>query len=208
MSDAYSFWERLLDKYRDYFSKKVFHFYYYESHYDYFFLIYEKEYKIENRKPVYDWYYKEKTEEVDDLDYKIFKLISQNSRISALEIANKINTTAVTISNRIKKLKESDILRGFTVDIDLSKIGYYMYKVDIELKQSKGINKIIKYVEKNQYLAWFFKSIGYVDLEFGFILNNAHQLRQIMEDISNKFPDTIKNYTYFCITKTHKIFSF
>ena len=72
------------------------------------------------------------------------------------------------------------------------------------LKQSKNFNKIIKYIESNPNLKWHIKTIGYADLEFGFILRNAHQLHQIMEDLSKKFPDTIKNYTYFCAVKTHK----
>ena len=110
--------------------------------------------------------------------------------------------------NRIKKLKDSNIIKGFKVKIDWPKIGYYMYKLDIDLKQSKGFKKIIKYVEANPNLNWFCKSIGYVDLEFGFFLNNSHQLHLIMEDLSKKFPDTIKSYTYFCSIKTHKIYKY
>jgi hypothetical protein len=47
-------------------------------------------------------------------------------------------------------------------------------------------------------------SIGYVDLELLFILKSANQLYKIMEDLSIKFPNTIKNYISFSATKTHK----
>ena len=49
-------------------------------------------------------------------------------------------------------------------------------------------------------------SLGYVDLELTFILNNAIQLHQILEDLSLKFPDAIQNYKYFSIINTHKYF--
>lgn len=39
-----------------------------------------------------------------------------------------------------------------------------------------------------QILKWNFKTIGYTDLELGFIFNNSHQLNQIMDNLSNKFP--------------------
>ena len=48
------------------------------------------------------------------------------------------------------------------------------------------------------------KSIGYVDIELMFYLRNANQLHEIMRDLSIKFPDAIKNYTYFSTIKTHK----
>ena len=207
-SKAYSFWDKLMENYREYFSKKEFHGIYHESTYDYLFLLDEKDYKKENRKAMYQWYYDEKIEKLNDLDYKIIRLISQNSRLPAIEIAKKLNSTAVTITNRIEKLRKLEIIKGFQVNINWPKIGYYIYKVDIELKKSKELNKIIKYVEENPNLVWYFKSIGYVDLEFGFILNNVYQLHKIMEDLSIKFPDTIKNYTYFSVTKTHKVFKY
>ena len=31
---------------------------------------------------------------------------------------------------------------------------------------------------------------------------------QIMEDIGSKFPNAIKNYTYFSVIKTHKTYGF
>ena len=121
-------------------------------------------------------------------------------------IANQLNSKAITINNRIKKLIKAGVLIGFRVDIDFPKLGYYNFKVDIELKQSLKLNKIIKYIEDNPNLKWNLKTIGYTDLEFSFILNNSHQLNQIMDNLSNKFPGAIKNYTYFYITKTHKFF--
>jgi len=100
------------------------------------------------------------------------------------------------------------MILGFRLNIDWEKIGYRHYKVDIELKNSDNYNYIIKYVESNPNLLWSFKSLGCGDLEFVFLLNNAHQLHQIMDNISTKFPDDIKNYNYFSIMEAHKIQKF
>ncbi len=81
-----------------------------------------------------------------NVDYQICKIISQNSRIQTTEIAQQLNTTAVTIVNRIKKLEESGIILGYRIGIDLEKLGYNQYKLDINTKSSKEFNKIINYL--------------------------------------------------------------
>jgi Lrp/AsnC family leucine-responsive transcriptional regulator len=208
LPDAYSVWDNALKKFRNYFSKKVFSAYIQELYYGYSFLLDEKTYESTDRIKVQQWHASGKIVEIDDLDYQILKLFSENARISTVEITKQLNSTATTINNRIKKLMKSGVLIGFRVNIDFPKLGYYMFKVDIDLKQSLKLKNIIKYVEANPNLKWIIKTIGHVDLEFAFVLNNSHQLHQIMEDLSNKFPDTIKNYTYFNSIKTHKIYKF
>ncbi len=205
LPEVYLFWDKTLEKYGDYFSKKVFSAYYQESYYDYLFLLEEEEYNKTNRKFLHQWYDDQKIVETDDLDYQICKIISENSRIQTLDIAKKLNSPVVTIANRLKKLKELGIILGFRTSINWPKLGYYYYKLDIELKQYNMKNQIINYLIKNPNLKYYIKSVGYVDLEFGFVLKNVHQLNQIMEDLSCKFPNTIKNYSYFNTIKTYKI---
>ena len=70
------------------------------------------------------------------------------------------------------------------------------------------MGKIIKYLENIPNFVEIVRTIGYVDLEVAFVLNNSFQLHQIMEDLSNKFPNAIKNYTYMSRIKTHKAYVF
>ncbi len=99
---------------------------------------------------------------------------------------------------------ESEIIIGYTINIDLPKLGYYSCKGDIELNQFDKVDNILNYIKSNPNFEYMCKTIGYVDLEIGFYLNNSYQLNQIMEDLSSKFPDAIKNYTYFSVIKTYK----
>ena len=197
------FWERTMMKYRNYFANHVFSLYYRESMYEYSFLLPEDKIEKSDRYRV-EVFGGENQEEIDDLDHKILKIITPNARIPVSEIAQKLDSTAVTINNRIKKLMKKGVIVGFKVNMDFPKLGYKFYKADINLKEPKKRNKIIKYVETNPYLNHIIKAIGYVDLELLFYLENANQLHEIMSDISVKFPDAIKNYSYFSIIKVHK----
>lgn len=201
--EAYSFWHETLKHYGKYFSKKVFSAFCQEDYYGYRILLDEKNY---DKTMIHQWYDSGKRVEIDDLDNQIIKLISQNTRIPTTDIAKELNSTSTVIHYRLKKLMESEIIIGYRINLDFPKLGYYEYKVDIELNQFDKLGKITKYVVANPYLFEVCKTIGYVDLELIFILNNSYQLNQIMEDLSSKFPDAIKNYTYYSGIKLHKAY--
>jgi len=57
----------------------------------------------------------------------------------------------------------------------------------------------------NPHLFAVNKTAGYADLELDFFVDNIGQLLQIMKDLNVKFPNTIKNYTYFYESEFHKL---
>ena len=203
-SDAQSFWHKALKKYGKYFSKKVFSAYCQEKFYGHRFLL--PEVKDIPNKIIYQFNVSGEKVEIDDLSNKIVEIISQNSRIPTTEIAKSFKSTSTVIQYQLKKLMESEIIIGYTINIDFPKLGYYSCKADIELSQFDKLGKIIKYIEANPNLIYILGTIGYVDLEACFILDNSYQLNQIMEDLSSKFPDTIINYSYTSAIKTHKAY--
>ena len=199
MNDIYQFWKKTLDKFGDYFVNRVFSVYAEDFVYRKSFLLDKKD----DRTRLTHLGGGERIE-FDDLDFKILKIIALDARIPTIEIANKLNSTAITINNRLKKLIESGVIHGFYALIDYSKLGYQWFKADLYLKEYSKIYQIIKYIEKNPHLVGIDNTFGYVDLELEFILKNINQLHQIFEEISTKFPDCIRNYSYFRVVEAHK----
>lgn len=197
------FWEKTMIKYRDYISKQTFSLYINENMYRYSFFFDENTTERFDRTKV-EVFGGKKRVEIDDLDRKILKLITPNARMPTIEVATKLNSTAVTINKRIKRLMEIGVIKGFKVDVDFPKIGYQFFKADIILKEPEKHSSILKYIETNPNLNHTMKSLGYVDLELMFYLKNANQLHDIMNDLSVKFPDAIKNFTYNRTLKTYK----
>ena len=202
---ANTFWQNTLKKYGKYFSKRIFTAFTQEKYYANRFLLDEK-----NLSPtlLHEWFDSGKRVEIDDLDYQILTLISNNTRINTIDIAKKLDTTSTIVQYRLKKLKESDIIIANRLNIDFPKIGYYIFKVDVDLNQFDKVDNIFNYIQSNPNFSYICKTIGYVDLEFAFLLNNSYQLNQIMEDLLSRFPDVIKNYSYFTIIKKHKAYGF
>lgn len=199
-TDIYPFWQKTLDKFGDYFAKRIFSIYMGETIYKPSFLLDKKD--DVRTKPMLkrSW---ERVEH-DDLDIKILKILSFNARAPTIEIAEKLNTTALTINNRIKKLIKKGVILGFVAVPNVIKLGYQFMKVDFFLREHNKIHQIIKYVEKNPYLIALDSTLGYADLEFEFILYNINQLHKIVEDITLKFPKIIRNYAITAVEKNYK----
>jgi DNA-binding Lrp family transcriptional regulator len=198
--EFYRFWEKTLEKYRDYFEKQVFSLYIELFHYRYSFLMDEpvnrKKFEITGGgSPV----------EIDDMDCKILQILAPNARLPIIEIADKLHTTSIVVKNRIKKLIRLGVIQGFRTKLDFSKLGKDYYKVDIDLKEYSKNEVILSYLKQNPYLIYLDKSVGYADIEVEFVVKNLEHLREIMDNVKLKFPNAIKNYKYFSVKKVYKI---
>ncbi|MBU5593503.1 Lrp/AsnC family transcriptional regulator [Clostridium sp. MSJ-4] len=60
---------------------------------------------------------------MDDLDIKIINIISNNARISHEEISRILHISRQAIHQRIKKLEESGVIKGYKSIIDWTELG-------------------------------------------------------------------------------------
>lgn len=62
--------------------------------------------------------------EIDTVDEQILYYLSQEARhTSAPDIAEKVDVSAPTVRNRIRRLEEEGVIRGYHADIDYQKVG-------------------------------------------------------------------------------------
>ncbi|MEM4980877.1 MAG: Lrp/AsnC family transcriptional regulator [Candidatus Bathyarchaeia archaeon] len=78
--------------------------------------------------------------DLDELDLKIIELLQEDSRISFNKIASKLGISVGTAYNRVRSLEERGILKGYTVIVDPTKIGYGT--IAIILIQAEGAHLI------------------------------------------------------------------
>jgi len=202
ISDIWPFWRKTLEKYGDYFSEQVFSAYMGELIYGQSFLL--EDIEKPDRSPKRSNLGKAK---IDNLDLKILELLVSDARIPTVEIAKKLNSTVATITSRIKRLVDLKVILCFTVELDLDKIGYQVWKVDFYLSEYTKINQIVKYLEKNPLLLCVDYTIGCADLEIELNVRSISQLHNIIEDLHSKFPKIIRNYSYFRVVKFYKWFN-
>jgi Lrp/AsnC family transcriptional regulator for asnA, asnC and gidA len=197
------FWEKTLQKYRYYFQSQVFSVYLQMYTYKHSYILLDEYDKNDRLK--FDVAGLGRKAKTDELDFKILKMLAKNSRIPTIEIAKKLNSTSITINNRVKRLTKLNIIQGFRVILDFSKLGYQWYKADVRLMDYNKRGQIINYIIMNPHLFAINKTAGYADLELDFFVDNVNQLLEIIEDLKVKFPNAIKNYTYFYESEFYKL---
>ena len=195
------FWDVTLEKFNNYIGAELFAQYFYLTSFEYSYLSNRniikkrKKFTITNDRKVII---------IDDLNYRILKLIASNARINLSELAEILSLTPEAITYRIKKLEMLHIIQGYRLNINLQKIGYKNFKIDIILGDYKQRDEIIKYIENNNNLVFICKSAGVSHLELGFHLLDINHLIEIINDLKIRFPKAIKNYYYLLVSKQHK----
>ena len=61
--------------------------------------------------------------EIDDMDKMIINELIYNSRISYSDLAEKVHLSRVSVRERVLKLKESGVIKNFTVFVDSAMVG-------------------------------------------------------------------------------------
>lgn len=63
-------------------------------------------------------------DKVDELDLKIIRELQKDARQSYRDIASKVKVAEGTVYNRVNKLRDIGVIKGFILNIDYSKLGY------------------------------------------------------------------------------------
>lgn len=61
---------------------------------------------------------------IDDIDNQILNIIQQDARVSNAEIARQIGLAPSAVLERLRKLEERKIIRGYAAEIDAAQVGF------------------------------------------------------------------------------------
>jgi len=147
------------------------------------------------------WYKKFEQIKLNEIDKKILKELSTNARISSVELATKINSTARIVAYRIKDLQKKGIITRFRLQLNQSKIGYGFYKVILNLKNlSKTNDKALEEYCKNLGNVFHFeRKIGPWMLELEMDVESYEKVNEIMKNMKEAFPNYINSYEIMLI---------
>ncbi|CAM4017508.1 Lrp/AsnC family transcriptional regulator [Lederbergia lenta] len=61
--------------------------------------------------------------ELDNIDFQILRLLSENSRIQWKDLGEQIHMTGQAVGNRIKKLEDNGVIKAYSLLVDEMKVG-------------------------------------------------------------------------------------
>lgn len=191
----------LMKKYRKYFQDSKFRFFNKFFHYKRNYLAQNKE-DYSDESFVIEVDLKKVTDETDD---RILKILSENARISYVSIAKKLKLTAAQVHYRIRKLKENKVIFGARPLIDLEKIGYEWYKLDIYFDDYSAYDKVLKYVSQHPNIIYAYDAFGGEDLGLDIEVRNYQEFKKLEGDIKSKFHEAIEKTDFIIFTKEYKL---
>ncbi len=62
-------------------------------------------------------------------DYDLVKLLMENARRSYVEIARILSVSEAAVRKRVKRLEDLGIIKGYTIEVDLKKLGYELVAI-------------------------------------------------------------------------------
>jgi len=153
---------------------------------------------------------KDKSVKLDNLDLKILKSLSENSRKSIVDIAHELKSTVRIANYRIKQLIKNKIILGFKITINYEKLGIYFFKPFIYLDNPKKerVKSLVQYLSSHKNVIHHVKVLGNWDLEPEFEVNLEEEFYKIIDNLKDEYSEIIKQIEIITISKEHKFVYF
>lgn len=135
---------------------------------------------------------------MDKIDMKILKSLKKNARLTASAISEEINLSVSAVIERIKKLESSGIIKGYTVDIDHTKMGNSMVALmEVCLQHPDYYDGFVEIVEKNPNIATCYYQTGKYDFVLHIVTDSSEGLERVYKEI--------KGFEGVSRTETHMV---
>lgn len=154
------------------------------------------------------------TTDLDPINEKILRLISANSRISAVDIERGLRTTKdanlpispEAVLRRIKRLEADNIITGYSLVLNLPAIEQLHFKVllylnNLNLEEQAAL---IKTCRSHPRVVFLVKALGEWDYELDLNVENFSQYREIIMQITSAHPRAIRDYDALVVTQIRK----
>ena len=143
---------------------------------------------------------------LDSIDKKIISLLKSNARNSVSKIADLVGLSIPATSDRIKKLEELEIIKGYKAVINSRKIGIDLRAlITIISESSSNYEKIINFVNETDEVVECFATTGRGSHILIVETQNTDSLEKLLRTIQS-WPNVIRTETQIILSE-NKIFT-
>ena len=98
-------------------------------------------------------------------------------------MAKKLSVSPDTVRSRIKKLEHKKIIVGYKIGLDLEKLGFVSFRVDLQLASTSRNKELFEFCRMHKNIYQINKTIGGADFEVEVIVRDINNLFGIIEEI-------------------------
>lgn len=132
----------------------------------------------------------------DKTNLQILNLISENARMSSVEISQRINVSPNTVMLRLKELKKSGLIQGFKPLIHLENTSFLGYKALVKFQNitEQKEKEIQNYLKTNVNVVGIIKLIGLWDFEIELEVETKEQMLELTRNFRDHFKEVVKEF--------------
>ena len=140
------------------------------------------------------------------VDLNLLNYLATNAKMSALQLAEKLDITPKTVIEHIKKLEEEMVIKGYKPLVNANKFGFRTRLLLIQYHNiSKEVEeKLLKYLGTHNDVVSIVKTLGEWDIEIHIEVSSVDEIRKVEMEIRYKFANLIKEIISIPIYKSYK----
>ena len=137
---------------------------------------------------------------LDETDIQILKALQKDGRESASHIAEKVNVSVPTVTERIRKLQESGVILGFQTAIDPSSIGLDVSAIITNISGSSQYYKEVTIAaEETPEVIQCFSTTGNGSHMLYVVTKNSNTLEELLRKIQS-WPGVARTETQIILS--------
>lgn len=100
--------------------------------------------------------------QLDEIDQAILQALKANGRLSLRKLAQRVHMTAPAVAERVRRLEDQQIIAGYTIEIDSSKLSPKLTAyIPVFLSKREGIERsFLCFVQKREEICECYRTAG------------------------------------------------
>ena len=144
-----------------------------------------------------------KSRPLDKIDLAILDALQENSRISNVKLAEKINLSASPCLDRVKRLEAEGYIERYGARLNAAKLNFGLtayVEVTLDKSTSEVFDRFAEQVQKIKQIAECDMVAGGFDYLLKIRIANMAEYRAVLGEVVD-IPGVAKNHTYVVIEK-------
>lgn len=144
-----------------------------------------------------------KNYEIDNVDLKILNILSEDAKTPYTEVAKKVFVSGGTVHVRMKKLEEMGIVKGTTLKIDYSKLGYDITCfLGIYLEKSSLYDEVVSQLKEIPEVVTIRYTTGNYNIFCKIYCRDTQHLRNVLHDRIQKVDGIESTETFISLEES------
>ncbi|HRF59671.1 MAG TPA: Lrp/AsnC family transcriptional regulator [Fimbriimonadaceae bacterium] len=147
---------------------------------------------------------------LDEVDVNILRLLMEDGRITNADIARKVGLSAPSVLQRVRKLEDLGVIRGYTVVVDPATLGYsltVMAQISLALHQEQPIDRFVRAVQEIPEVQACYHVSGEFDYLLKIVVQDMKSYEALIKDRLSKIKGIGKIHSCFVLATAKEVHS-